>query len=237
MIGLVGVGEGRWVWASGVHRKVGPLRAPTWGQTGEMPRANARASLLALTPLTGVRALSHPPQPTQRRDLALTSTCRRSWSARPPRDVAARARRSVACALRGTQVGVMSGTKAQQAREMMAWDDPARAEQRKPPGRTSARATWKDLDVAWRAGHRGKPGKAADCAMCCCQRGEQSQPRRRRGRRARSRSAAWRPRCAGGQRPCARTEGAVARAVVRGEQRDVSMTYQWRFVTYGMWDN
>ena len=64
-------------------------------------------------------------------------------------------------ALRGTQVGVMSGTKAQQAREMMAWDDPARAEQRKPPGGTSAAAR-SFLDVAWRAGHRGEPGKAAD---------------------------------------------------------------------------
>ena len=47
---------------------------------------------------------------------------------------------TAACALRGTQVGVMSGTKAQQAREMMAGVRPARAEQRKPPGATSAAA-------------------------------------------------------------------------------------------------
>ena len=31
MVGLVGGGEGRWVPGSGVHRKVVPLRAPTWG--------------------------------------------------------------------------------------------------------------------------------------------------------------------------------------------------------------
>ena len=53
---------------------------------------------------------------------------------------AARARRYTACALQGTQVGVMSGTKAQQAREIMAGVRPARAEQRKPPGAASAAA-------------------------------------------------------------------------------------------------
>ena len=37
-------------------------------------------------------------------------------------------------------MAVMSGTKAQQAREMMAGVCPARAEQRKPPGATSAAA-------------------------------------------------------------------------------------------------
>ena len=57
------------------------------GLIGELPRVNARASLLALTPPTGMRALPDPPQHTQRRDLTLTSTCRRSWSARPARDV------------------------------------------------------------------------------------------------------------------------------------------------------
>ena len=34
------------------------------------------------------------------------------------------------------------------------------------------------LGVAWRAEHRGKPVKAAECALCCCRRGERSQPRR-----------------------------------------------------------
>ena len=41
------------------------------GLTGEMARASARASLIALMPPTGMRALSHPPKPTQRRDVAL----------------------------------------------------------------------------------------------------------------------------------------------------------------------
>ena len=31
MVGLVGGGEGMWVPGSGMHRKVVPLRAPTWG--------------------------------------------------------------------------------------------------------------------------------------------------------------------------------------------------------------
>ena len=31
MVGLVGGGEGTWVPGSGMHRKVVPLRAPTWG--------------------------------------------------------------------------------------------------------------------------------------------------------------------------------------------------------------
>ena len=110
------------------------------GLIGELPRVNSRASLLAQTAPIGMRALSHPPQPTQRRDLALTSTCRRSWSARPARDVGCSCTSKAACALRGTQVAVMSGTKAQQAREMMAGVCPARAEQRKPPGATSAAA-------------------------------------------------------------------------------------------------
>ena len=57
------------------------------GLIGELPRVNSRASLLAQTAPIGMRALSHLPQPTQRRDLRLTSTCGRSWSARPARDV------------------------------------------------------------------------------------------------------------------------------------------------------
>ena len=57
------------------------------GLIGELPRVNSRASLLAQTPPSGMRALPDPPQHTQRRDLSLTSTCRRSWSAPPARDV------------------------------------------------------------------------------------------------------------------------------------------------------
>ena len=59
----------------------------------------------------------------------------------------------------------MSGTKAQQARGIMAGVRPARAEQRKPPGASGRRALTY-LDVAWRAEHRGKPAKApnARCA-------------------------------------------------------------------------
>ena len=34
MVALVGVGEGRWVPGSGMHRKVVPLRTPTWGKPG-----------------------------------------------------------------------------------------------------------------------------------------------------------------------------------------------------------
>ena len=56
------------------------------GLIGELPRVNSRTSLLALTTPSGMRALSHPPQPTQRRDLALTSTCRRVESQLPACD-------------------------------------------------------------------------------------------------------------------------------------------------------
>ena len=61
----------------------------------------------------------------------------------------ASARRDVGCSctsppalseVRGTLVAVMSGTKAQQARGMVVGVCPARAEQRKPPGATSAAA-------------------------------------------------------------------------------------------------
>ena len=57
------------------------------GLVVEMASMNARASLLALTPPTGMRALPDPPQHTQRRDPALTSTCRRAWSEQLARDV------------------------------------------------------------------------------------------------------------------------------------------------------
>jgi len=41
--------------------------------TARLPRVNSRASLLSLTPPTGMPALPDPPQHTQRRDPALTS--------------------------------------------------------------------------------------------------------------------------------------------------------------------
>ena len=62
-----------------------PLMKPTWGP--QRARVNSRASLLSLTPPTGMPALPDPPQHTQRRDPAITSTCRCAWSARPARDV------------------------------------------------------------------------------------------------------------------------------------------------------
>ena len=51
----------------------------------------------------------------------------------------------------------------------------------------AAKATWRAvsghstltyLDVALRARHRGEPAKAAECALCCCRRGERRQLRR-----------------------------------------------------------
>ena len=112
------------------------------GQTGELPRVNAHASLLALMAPIGMRALFQPPQPLQRRDLTITSTYRRSWSARPAREVGCSCTSiSRLCSPRHAGgAGVMSGTQAQQAREMMAGVRPARAEQRKPPEVTSAAA-------------------------------------------------------------------------------------------------
>ena len=61
-----------------------PLMKPTWGP--QRARVNSRASLLSLTPPTGMPALPDPPQHTQRRDPALTSTCRRAWSEQLARD-------------------------------------------------------------------------------------------------------------------------------------------------------
>ena len=67
----------------------------------------------------------------------------------------------------------------------------------------SGRSTLTYLDVALRARHRGKPAKAAECALGCGRRGEPSQPRHWRDHRARWRSAAWLPQCAvGTDAPC-----------------------------------
>ena len=73
----------------------------------------------------------------------------------------------------------MSGTRAPKAQAMMGggWSCASRAAtatRRDVDGRS--RLTY--LDVAWRAEHRGKPAKAAECALGCGRRGERSQPRR-----------------------------------------------------------
>ena len=63
----------------------------------------------------------------------------------------------------------MSGTKAQQAREIMAGVRPARAEQRKPPGATSAAAgrsfTWTSLGVPSTTGSQQRRPNARCAAV------------------------------------------------------------------------
>ena len=149
------------------------------GLVVEMASMNARASLLALTPPTGMRAVPDPPQHTQRQDPALTSTCRRAWSEPLARDDGRLpAPRRRLCSLRppggsheryegakGTGNDGGGGSCASRA---------ATATRRDVDGRS--RLTY--LDVAWRAEHRGKPAKAAECALGCGRRGERSQPRR-----------------------------------------------------------
>ena len=149
------------------------------GQTGELPRVNARASLLVLTSTSGMRALPDPPQHTQRRDLPLTSTCRRSWSAPPARDVGCPCtsihrlcspRHAGGCHERHegtTSAGNHGGGSSCASRAAKA----TRSD-------FSGRRALTYLGVAWRAEHRGKPAKAAECALGCGRRGERSQPRR-----------------------------------------------------------
>ena len=111
------------------------------GQTGELPRVNARASFLVLTSTSGMRALPDPPQHTQRRDLSFTSTCRRSWSARPARDVGCPCtsiHRLCSPRHAGGCYERHEGTTS--AGNHGAGVRPARAEQRKPPGAASAAA-------------------------------------------------------------------------------------------------
>jgi len=149
------------------------------GLIGELPRVNSRASLLAQTPPSGMRALPDPPQHTQRRDLSLTSTCRRAWIEQLARDVgcSCTSRRRL-CSLRppggfheryegakGTGNDGGGGSCASRA---------AKATWRA----VSGHSTLTYLDVALRARHRGKPAKAAECALGCGRRGELSQPRR-----------------------------------------------------------
>ena len=149
------------------------------GLVVEMASTNARASLLALTPPTGMRALPDPPQHTQRRDLPLTSTCRRSWSAPPARDVGCPCtsihrlcspRHAGGCHERHegtTSAGNHGGGSSCASRAAKA-----------AGSGFSGRRALTYLDVAWRAEHRGKPAKAAECALCRRRRGERSQPRR-----------------------------------------------------------
>ena len=149
------------------------------GLIGELPRVNSRASLLALTAPIGMRALPDPPQPTQRRDLTLTSTCRRSGSARPARDVGCSCTPiSHLCSLRHAG-GFHERYEGAKGTGNDGWGSSCASR--------AARATRCDfsgrraltyLDVAWHAEHRGEPAKAAECALCCCRRGERSQPRR-----------------------------------------------------------
>ena len=147
------------------------------GTTGEIARASTRASLLSLTPLTRMPALPDPPQHTQRRDPALTSTCRRVESQLPARDDGrSLAPRSHLCSLKGAQVGVMSGTKVPKAQEGCSCASRQSGDSHLE-GRQWPQNTHIPRRLAWRAEHREKPAKAAACALCCCRRGERSQPR------------------------------------------------------------
>ena len=149
------------------------------GLIGKLPRVNSRASLLALTPPTGMRALPDPPQHTQRRDRTLTSTCRRSWSARPARDVGCSCTSiSRLCSPRhaGGFHERYEGAKGT-GNDGWGWSCASRAA-KATRSDFSGRRALTYLGVAWRAEHRGKPAKAAECALGCGRRGERSQPRR-----------------------------------------------------------
>ena len=149
------------------------------GLIGELPRVNSHASLLALTAPIGMRALSHLPQPTQRRDLALTSTCGRSWSARPARDVGCSCTSiSRLCSPRHAG-GCHERYEGTTSAGNDGWGLSCASRAAKATRSDfSGRRALTYLDVAWRVEHRGKPAKAAECALCCCRRGERSKPRR-----------------------------------------------------------
>ena len=145
------------------------------GTTGEIARASTRASLLSLTPLTRMPALPDPPQHTQRRDPALTSTCRRVESQLPARDDGrSLAPRSHLCFLRhaGGCYERYEGSKGTGGMFLREQSGDSHLEGRQWPQNTHI-----PRRLAWRAEHRGKPAKAAECALCCCRRGERSQPR------------------------------------------------------------
>ena len=149
------------------------------GLVVEMASMNARASLLALTPPTGMRALPDPPQHTQRRDLALTSTCRRSWTARPARDVGCSCTSiSRLCSPRHAG-GCHERYEGTTSAGNDGWGLSCASRAAKATRSDfSGRRALTYLGVAWRAEHRGKPAKAAECALGCGRRGERSQPRR-----------------------------------------------------------
>ena len=110
------------------------------GLIGELPRVNSRASLLSLTPPTGMPALPDPPQHTQRRDPALTSTCRRAWSEQLARDDGrSPASRRRLCSLRPPG-GFHERYEGAKGTGNGGGGGPARAEQRQPPGGTSTAA-------------------------------------------------------------------------------------------------
>ena len=149
------------------------------GLVVEMASMNARASLLALTPPTGMRALPDPPQHTQRRDLTLTSTCRRSWTARPARDVGCSCTSiSRLCSPRHAG-GCHERYEGTTSAGNDGWGLSCASRAAKATRSDfSGRRALTYLGVAWRAEHRGKPAKAAECALGCGRRGERSQPRR-----------------------------------------------------------
>ena len=65
MLALVGVGEGRWVPGSGMHRKVVPLRAPRLGANRgiaarERPRVSARSHVAQRDARAPGPAPTHP---------------------------------------------------------------------------------------------------------------------------------------------------------------------------------
>ena len=149
------------------------------GLIGELPRVNSRASLLAQTAPIGMRALSHLPQPTQRRDLTLTSTCGRSWTARPARDVGCSCTSiSRLCSPRHAG-GCHERYEGTTSAGNDGWGLSCASRAAKATRSDfSGRRALTYLGVAWRAEHRGKPAKAAECALGCGRRGERSQPRR-----------------------------------------------------------
>ena len=99
MVALVSASEGKWDLAVGDAPEDRSGTRVYLGLVVEMASTNARASLLALTPPTGMRALPDPSQHTQLRGPALTSTCRRIWSEEPARDDGRSLAPRTACAL------------------------------------------------------------------------------------------------------------------------------------------
>ena len=101
VVALVSASEGKWDLAVGDAPEDRSGTRVYLGLVVEMASTNAHTSLLALTPPTGMRVLPDPSQHTQRREPALTSACRRIWSAEPAHDDGrSLAPRSRQCSLR-----------------------------------------------------------------------------------------------------------------------------------------